>query len=295
MILVLGKTGYVSKRFQDFFQYKNIEHQVISLRDLKNPYEFSSILSRCRPEFVLNCIGYTGNPNIESCEHHKEDCLYVNVSLQEIIAEACRKHDIALGYVSSGCIYEENKDSFWHEFTEEDVPNFSFPYKNCSWYSGTKALGESVVKKTWGKTYLWRLRMPFNHQDNDKNLIVKLLKYPKVWSYPNSISNLDEFVQSCYKSYVNNIPYGIYNMTNPGSISAKEILDIGKTHHITKPVYQYFRNLAEFNEVVTVTRSNCVLDTTKIGQQNLEMMNISDSIDWCFRYWKRNELFPFWD
>ena len=35
MILVLGKTGYVSKRFQDFFQYKNIDHQVISLRDLK--------------------------------------------------------------------------------------------------------------------------------------------------------------------------------------------------------------------------------------------------------------------
>ena len=152
-----------------------------------------------------------------------------------------------------------------------------------------------MVKKTWEKTYLWRLRMPFNHQDSDKNLITKLLKYPKVWSYPNSISNLDEFVQACYNSFIQQIPYGIYNMTNPGSISAKEILDIGKRHHITKPIYQYFKNLNEFNEAVTVPRSNCVLDTAKIGQQNLEMMNITDSVDWCFRYWKRNELFPFWN
>ena len=295
MVLLLGKNGYVSKRFQDFFNYKQIDFTVISLRDLQSPYNIINILRDLKPKYVINCIGYTGVPNIEACENNKQECLYVNVVLQEIIADACKKWNIPMGYVSSGCIYQEHEISYWHEFNETDFPNFSFAFKNCSWYSGTKALGESVVTKSWEKVRVFRLRMPFNHIPSDKNLISKFLKYPKIWSYPNSISNLDEFVKACYLSMEKEIPYGIYNLTNPGSITAKEILDYGKIYEITKPVYEYFKNIEEFKQVTSSPRSDCVLRSDKILESGIELLNIHESVDTTFRNWNQDTSFPFWN
>lgn len=294
MILLLGKNGYVSKRFQDFFDYKKIEYKTFSFNDHKSPLILGNVIRDLRPDFVINCVGYTGNPNIEACENDKEECLYVNVSLAELVADLCKKYDVPLGFVSTGCIYQEQEATWWHEFKETDRPNFSFLYKNCSWYSGTKALGESLVNKTWEKTWIFRLRMPFNHISHEKNLITKYLKYPKIWNHPNSISNLDEFVSSCYIAMEQNIPYGIYNMTNPGSITAKQILDIGKKYNVTKPIYEYIEDLEEFKKMTSAPRSNCLLDTTNIRINDLPMSHIQDSVHRTLSNWNNTESCLFW-
>ncbi len=46
-------------------------------------------------------------------------------------------------------------------FTEEDEPNFTFRRPPCSFYSGTKALGEEAIRGV-GQNYIWRLRIPFD-------------------------------------------------------------------------------------------------------------------------------------
>ncbi len=61
-------------------------------------------------------------------------------------------------------------------FTENDSPNFSFRTNNCSFYSGTKALGEECLQDA-ENTYIWRLRIPFNHVDSPRNYLSKLLNY----------------------------------------------------------------------------------------------------------------------
>jgi dTDP-4-dehydrorhamnose reductase len=43
-----------------------------------------------------------------------------------------------------------------HGFTETDTPNFSFRDLPCSFYSGTKALGEEAMAGI-GQSYVWRL------------------------------------------------------------------------------------------------------------------------------------------
>ena len=48
-----------------------------------------------------------------------------------------------------------------HGFTETDPPNFSFRDPPCSFYSGTKALGEEAIAGI-GQSYIWRLRIPFD-------------------------------------------------------------------------------------------------------------------------------------
>jgi dTDP-4-dehydrorhamnose reductase len=291
MILILGKTGYVSNRFQKFFEYKQIPFTVVSLKENHSLNGIEKVIKTIDPKFVINCIGYTGIPNIEACENQKEECLFVNVTLSAIVAQACKNLSKPLGLVSTGCIYDGNTSS--QIYSESDSPNFCFNYKNCSWYSGTKELGERLVSKTWENSYIWRIRLPFNHIPSDKNLISKLLKFPKVVSVDNSFTNIDEFVRIAYLSMENQIPYGIYNMTNPGCINAREILEIGKTLGITKPVYEYFESEEEFKKIVSVPRSNCVLNSNKINQY-FKVSSIKNSFEDCFRNWGKCDSSPFW-
>jgi UDP-glucose 4,6-dehydratase len=294
MILIFGKNGYVSKRFQEYFDYKEIPYSVVSLKDKPTSYWAEEMIRVYNPTFVLNCIGYTGKPNVDGCEDNKQECLFVNVILAEKITQACEKYNIPLGYVGSGCIYQEDKVEWWKEYKETDFPNFCFDFKNCSWYSGTKALAESLVQKTWHKSYIWRLRMPFNHLENEKNYIGKILKYDKIWSAANSLTNLDEFVKNCYKCIEKKIPYGIYNMTNSGGINAKEVLNIAKKFNITKNCYEYFSDESEFLKTVKTPRSNCVLDSNKIENAGIHFLPVEESLIKTFEIWNKEDSTIFW-
>lgn len=299
MILILGKNGYISKRFQKFFDYKGIAYEAASIRPKNYPYNYR------KHKLIINCTGYTGKPNVDACEDNKEETLYVNAILGEHIAEVSKKLDIPMIHVSSGCIYESDyfipsigpafKKTLWGTpFDEEYEPNFSFKQKNCSWYSGTKALGETLVRKTWDKHYICRLRMPFNHIDEDKNYISKLLKYPKVWSIPNSLTNVDEFVQSCYNLYNYGAEYGTYNMTNPGPIDAEDVLNLAAEYGIKKDTYEYFESQEEFDKVIKTPRSNCVLNTDKLEKAGCGMLPVRESLKKCFESWNKKENIIFW-
>lgn len=294
MVLLLGKNGYVSSRFIDFFEYKNIQYKAFSLKNENSPYVVKNIIDSVKPRFVINAMGYTGVPNVDSCEDHKKECLYANVVLAEIVADACRKKNIPLGFVSSGCIYQEDDINWWETYSERNVPNFSFAYDNCSWYSGTKALGESLVRKSWDKTYIWRMRMPFNHIESHKNYLSKIFNYDKVWSSPNSLTNLDEFVRAAYQSMNAEAPYGTYNMCNHGETTAKRIHSLAKAYNIGRESYEYFQNLEEFNSVIKTPRSNCVLNTNKIRNEGIYMLPVEESLEKCFSVWNQKEKLIFW-
>ena len=75
-----------------------------------------------------------------------------------------------------------------------------------------------VVSK-WNKSYVWRLRIPFEENNNSRNYISKMLKYEKLLQAENSISNKHEFVSACIQTILKKVPYGIYNITNTGYIT----------------------------------------------------------------------------
>ena len=83
-----------------------------------------------------------------------------------------------------------------HGFTETDTPNFSFRDLPCSFYSGTKALGEEAIAGV-GQSYIWRLRIPFDEFDNPRNYLSKVQRYSKVYDNVNSISHRADFVKAC--------------------------------------------------------------------------------------------------
>ena len=78
--------------------------------------------------------------------------------------------------------------------------NFSFRSSPCSFYSGTKALGEEVLEGA-KNCFIWRLRYP-SMKEETRGITQKLLNYDRLLEAENSVSHLDEFVQKCIECFL---------------------------------------------------------------------------------------------
>ena len=289
MIYLLGGTGYVGQEFQAQLRARNIAYKNISRYefDYNEPNRLYNALSIDKPEFLINCAGYTGKPNVDACELDKANCLRGNAVLPGIIADACKKLNIPWGHVSSGCIYTSS-GQVWRSngWTEEDKPNFTFRSKGgCSWYSGTKGLGEEVLAN-YDNVYIWRLCIPFNNINNPRNYLSKLMNYNTLLDATNSLSELNEFVSACLDSYLNKIPYGIYNVTNPGKVTTKEVIELINKYKIVDKGFKFFKDESEFMQIAAKTpRSNCVLDSSKILNAGIRLTEVHEALDKALSNW----------
>jgi UDP-glucose 4,6-dehydratase len=279
MFLVIGRTGYVGTIFFNFL--KEIRSNVVGISrseiDYTNPRILKEFLSLKKPSFLINAAGYTGKPNVDACELAKADCLDGNAVLPGIIREVCEDLKISWGHVSSGCIYSGRQDD-GRGWTEEDEPNFSFRSPPCSFYSGTKALGEEVLEGA-ENCFVWRLRIPFNHEPSPRNYLRKLLNYENLLEAENSVSHLGEFVQKCVECFEKEVEPGIYNMTNPGTVTTRQVTEWMKEEGLTDKEFKFFENESHFMENAARTpRSNCVLDTSKAERASIGMRPVEEAV-----------------
>src|SRR5476651_2315986 len=172
MILLLGATGYIGQEFARELARRKTDFIPLSRKQIDYT-RFDALLDFLKakkPAFVVNAAGYTGKPNVDACELDKAGTLAGNTLLPQTIAHACAAAGIPWGHISSGCIFSgakiseggkvrvekdmtkpdlhalaEQKSPAIHGFTESDVPNFSFRDQPCSFYSGSKALGEEAL------------------------------------------------------------------------------------------------------------------------------------------------------
>ncbi len=238
-----------------------------------------------KANFLINCAGYTGKPNVDACELDKTNCLNANAVLPGILDSACSKAGIQWGHVSSGCIYTGDGPQP-HGFTETDQPNFSFRTNNCSFYSGTKALGEEILHNS-DRCYVWRLRVPFDAFDSPRNYLTKLIRYERLLDARNSLSQLDDFVNACLDCHEKRLPFGIYNLTNTGSITAREVVELLGPITPSGKTFQFFESEEEFMaEAAKTPRSNCVLDNTKATSFGLQLPHVHAAIERCVREWQ---------
>ena len=287
MILLLGGSGYIGTAFQRFFQSKSIEYRSVSRIevDYTDRDQLVELLKQTHASFLINAAGYTGKPNVDACELHKVECLLGNAVLPGIVREACEITNTYWGHVSSGCIYTGQRFG-GGGFTELDKPNFCFQSEQCSFYSGTKALGEKSLEGCQN-VYIWRLRIPFNNIDSPTNYLSKLQRYDRLLDARNSITQLDEFVRVCWESWQRRIPTGIYNITNTGSITTREVVELIKQHLKLDKQFQYFENEAEFMQLAATTpRSNCTLDNSKLLNTGIQISEVHEAVERSLREWR---------
>jgi dTDP-4-dehydrorhamnose reductase len=313
MILLLGASGYIGAAFAKELQRRKMDFAPLSRKqvDYTNFSALLEFLKTKKPEFVINAAGYTGKPNVDACELHKADTLQGNTLFPQTVAHACAAAGIPWGHVSSGCIYSgakivehgntrTEKDFTKPElralvekspqsvcgFTETDTPNFSFRDGPCSFYSGTKALGEEAIANI-GQIYIWRLRIPFDEFDNARNYLSKVQRYSKVYDNVNSISHRADFVKACLDTWELRAPFGIYNVTNPGFVTTRHVVE--QIEKILKPKhkFEYWSSDEEFYKVAAKTpRSNCVMDTTKLVSVGAKIRGVEEALEHSLKNWQ---------
>ena len=288
MIILIGESGYIGNEFKRQLnvrgiQFKsNINARTVTLMELINIY--SNHFSNIKVDAIINAAGYTGKPNVDSCEQYKSDTLCGNVIFPQILTDFAMLHDIPLLHVSSGCIYTGTATEV---FTEESIPNFTFNMNSGSFYSGTKELSENIIS-SHEKSWICRLRIPFEEYENSRNYITKLMRYDTLLNAPNSMSNKQEFVSACLDMIYNKIDYGTYNMTNTGYITAKEVTDLLRLHKITDKQFNFYGTEEEFyaSGCAIAKRSNCVLDNSKLLNANIHMSDVHECIEKCIINYK---------
>ncbi|MEI6603951.1 MAG: sugar nucleotide-binding protein [Verrucomicrobiota bacterium] len=315
MILLLGATGYIGTAFKTALgvrgeNFTTLARAQVDYTRFQPLYDY---LKSHKPSFIINAAGHTGKPNVDACEIARADTLQGNTLFPQTLAQVCAVLDIPWGHVSSGCIFSGclvKTESGWlaHKdmtqapirelakcdpaklrgFDESMPPNFSFRDGPCSFYSGTKALGEEVVNGV-GRNYIWRLRIPFDEFDNPRNYLTKIQSYAKVYDNLNSLSHRADFVNACLDSWFQKIPFGTYNVTNPGFVSTAEVVELIKS--ILKPVrnFAFWENDADFySKGAVALRSNCILDTSKLLQAGVAVRPVGEALESSLENWQRD-------
>jgi dTDP-4-dehydrorhamnose reductase len=320
MIAVLGATGYMGSAFVEALEERKRHYLPLSRAQLD--YTSFEVLLRFlkenQPEFLINAAGFTGKPNVDACEIARAETLSGNVILPLTIAHACAITGTPWGHISSGCSYNGARvfrNGSWEietdlsspafqmlrrehpeqirGFDENDELNFSFRRPPCSFYSGTKALAEEALGRLGSegfRSYIWRLRLPFDERDSMRNYLTKLQRYPRVYDNTNSISHRGDFVRACLELWERRAPFGIYNITNPGHITTREVVDM-----ISRMLsglglarkFEFWSGDDEFyRKGATTLRSNCILEVDKLLATGVKLRPVHEALQDALQRWQ---------
>lgn len=312
-VVLLGGSGYFGQAMERELARRGWEFETLSRARLDYTH-FTVLLEYLRsakPSFLINAAGYTGKPNVDACELAKADTLQGNVLFPQTLAHACEITGTPWGQISSGCIFtgaklkgngetrietdltkpavrervERHPESV-SGFTEEDAPNFSFRSPPCSFYSGTKALGEEVLANA-PQCFIWRPRIPFDEIDNPRNYLTKLQRYPKVYDNVNSISHRADFARACLDLWERRAPFSIYNVTNPGFVTTRQVVNRIEAVLNTGQKFEFWESDEEFYKVAAKTpRSNCVLDASKLLAAGVSLRPVEEALEDALTNWR---------
>src|SRR5262249_11025009 len=138
-----------------------------------------------------------------------------------------------------------------------------------------------------GISYIWRLRIPFDEEDNGRNYLSKVQRYAKGYDNVNSISHRADFVRACLDLWEMRAPFGVYNVTNPGFVTTRQV--VAEIERILKPgrAFEFWADDEEFYRLAAKTpRSNCVLDVSKLLGAGVKIRPVTEALEDSLKHWK---------
>ena len=255
-VLIVG-AGYVGKAIISWVDTDKHNYRIISRKQLD--YSDQSLLRKFilnhNIQYVVNCSGFTGRPNVDEGEVRKKECWDLNVVIPLHISNTCKQLGIKYIHISSGCIYN-GYEKVW---TEQDEPNFGL-FDQSSTYSKSKHAFETL--NTYG--CIIRVRMPFCDDYNPRSYLTKIHKYDQLINFKNSktyIPDLCAFIEYLINNKVDLSIVNTINFVNPGALDTMQVTDLMDTYGLDNPKWAFvdpkLLNMA-------APRSNCVLSVSKL-------------------------------
>jgi len=271
-ILVLGPKGYLGSAFCIYLQATQRDYAAESWRfshqdDLSPLHD---MLSYYNPKLVINCIAYIPQPTVDACKDHPDRTIQTNIIFPLLLAKACERRGVPLMHLSTGCLYDEQ-----NVYRESDMPTRGWP-GNCGCYVGGKLMAEKYVTN-YRRGYVLRLRLPFDHLDSKRNYLSKLANFSRVYDHVNSLTHRGDFVRAAIELFEKQAPFGIYHLTNPGFVSAAEVIEKMIAHKL----------IGHLPQIVKSETTGCKLATDKLSELGIAMRPVKEALDDALTNWQK--------
>ncbi len=268
-ILVLGN-GFIGARLAASLDCKISGRRINSLHDAEDE------ISRQNFDVIINCIGYTGDKNVDDCECNKDKTFIANTFVPVILAEAASKFGKKFIHLSSGCIY---KYDYAHQSPiAEDLPPDFF---NLA-YSRSKIYAEEALKRMADEfnMVILRIRIPLDDRPHPKNLLTKLINYSRVIDIPNSVTYIPDFIRAV-RHLIRVDAKGIFNVVNKGGLRYPVLMETYR-RHVSDFSYEVIRY-----EDLKLLRTNLLLSADKLENSGFPGRNINEVLEECVKNYLR--------
>jgi 3,5-epimerase/4-reductase len=272
--LLYGHQGWIGGQFAKLLEKSNIDFVKGQSRVEDAEPEIQSVNPTHVIAFTGRTHGKIGDKEYTTIDYLEQPSKLIenvrdNLFAPITLANLSTKYNFHFTYLGTGCIFESTPAQ--PTFDESSTPNFF-----GSSYSIVKGYTDQLMHQYSDTTLNVRIRMPITSDLNPRNFIAKILKYDKICSMPNSMTVLPELLPILLDMICSKLT-GTINLTNPGTITHNEILEMYRD--IIDPAFKWKNfTVDEQNAILAAGRSNNELDTTLLESMYPEVMSIHASI-----------------
>lgn len=193
-ILVTGSSGFLGlhvlekgrQLHQVFGTSHNFDNPDLLKMDVSKEQDVNRVIASVEPDVVVHAAAMRN----DAVERNHEEGFAVNVQGTRNLAEACKKRDIFLAYVSSDLVFDGNKGLY----KEDDEPN------PVSYFGCTKMLAEKSICEVGARYCVARTSMLYGWDRRSSNFAMTVIKNLRAKKEFEVVK--DQFVTP---SYVENI------------------------------------------------------------------------------------------
>lgn len=268
-VLVTGVKGQLGYDVAN--ELTNRGHEAIGVdiaeMDITDKVSVDTVISRVHPEAVIHCAAWTTVDAAED-EENIPKVRAVNVMGTQYIADACKKIDAKMMYISTDYVFDGQGTTPWQPDCKD--------YKPLNVYGQTKLEGEFAVANTLDKYFIVRIAWVFGV--NGKNFIKTMLNVGKTHDMVRVVNDqigTPTYTYDLARLLVDMIEtdkYGYYHATNEGGYIS--------WYDFTKAIY---RQAGYNTKVVPVTTAeyglskaarpfNSRLDKSKLVENGFKLL-----------------------
>lgn len=166
-IIVLGFGGQIGNSLFDAFKNSNYEVMYFkkSELDITHFTKVEELISKIKPEFVINASAYT---HVDQAEIEKDQAEEINYTAVKNLANACYKMNVTLIHLSTDYVFDGSLNSPYSEQCKTNP---------ISYYGFSKLQGELAIKSSNCKYFIIRTSWVFSHYGN--NFLKTMLQLSK--------------------------------------------------------------------------------------------------------------------
>ena len=212
-VLVTGVKGQLG--FDVVNELTKRGHETIGVdiaeMDITDKDSVDAVISRVQPQAVIHCAAWTAVDAAED-EENIPKVRAVNATGTQYIADACKKIDAKMMYISTDYVFDGQGTTPWQPDCKD--------YKPLNVYGQTKLEGELAVANTLDKYFIVRIAWVFGV--NGKNFIKTMLNVGKTHDTVHVVNDqigTPTYTYDLARLLVDMIEtdkYGYYHATNEG-------------------------------------------------------------------------------